>query len=199
MMKLKMLSTLSLMLFVIVGLVSCTKDLGDYEIKDINDGVISGINSTYSVNRGTNPNIIPEIRFTKDQSNDTSKYTYEWATITGSPSTKLIIAKTRNLNQAINLPSSVYNVTYTVTEKSTGISFLKRFNMSVTTNISDGWLVLNDINGTARLDFLNRNTATGEFTYMSDVLSTQSTLKLKGKPISLSFAARRCVHSPFGT
>ncbi|WP_316792032.1 PKD-like family lipoprotein [Pedobacter frigoris] len=189
-MKRKTITTLSLLFLIVAGLLSCTKDLGNYEIKEINDGAISGINDNYNVGRGSNPNIIPVIDFTQDKSNDTSKYTYEWSTLAGSPLAKLVIAKTRNLNQNINLPSAIYTVIYQVTEKSTGIAFAKKFKITVTTNISDGWLVLNDVNGEARLDFLNRKTAT-EFDYIKDILATQSTLKIKGKPSMLSFATRR--------
>ncbi len=177
----------------VITLASCKKDLGNYELTEINETSIKGIDATYTISTGMSPNIKPILSFTKDQSNDTSKYTYKWVVLVGS--TLLQVQKTIHtgmvLDIPINLVSENYSAYFAVTEKSTGIQWRKTFRLSVVTGINNGWLILNDIDGAARLDFMNRDLTTGEYTMMKDVLATQSTLKLKGKPEFVYYAVRR--------
>lgn len=185
-----------LLLLLAIGVCSsCRKDMGNYEYTDVNEGVISNIEATYSALRGSVLTINPTLVFTKDDGKDTTKYTYAWYSIDESalPVTKKTIATTRNLNWTVSLASvnSAYTLIYEVREVSSGIIYRKSCKLTVTTNIADGWLVLNDINGTARLDFFNYLTATNDFQVYTDLLASQSTLKLTGKPKLVYFFQRR--------
>ncbi len=178
---------------------ACSKDLGNYEYQEINDGQITDIADSYSSLRGAVLSIKPTLLFTQDDGSDTTKYTYSWSIINQSslPITKTLIAKTKLLNWPVSISASTtaYTLLYEVKEIKTGLIFRKSTFLNVTTNIADGWLVLNDINGEARLDFLNYISATGDFQAYTDVLSTQSTLKLNGSPKFVYFWNRRDPYS----
>ncbi len=172
---------------------ACKKDKGNYDYQDINEWGISNIQDSYSGLQGSVLNITPTITYTKDMSNDPSKYTYKWTNIDygDGPLKERVIAETKDLNWTISNPSNntTYKLLFEVTEKSTGLTFRKSTTLTVTSNISDGWLVLNDINGDARLDFFNY--VNNDFAYYNDLLASFSTLKLNGKPKMLYFYQRR--------
>lgn len=179
-----------------VGLCSsCRKDIGNYDYKEVNEGAITNIEATYSALRGSILSINPTLIFTQDDGKDTTKYTYAWYSIDESalPITKKTIATTRNLNWTVTLASvnTPYTLIYEVKEVSSGIIYRKSCKLTVTTNIADGWLVLNDIDGSARLDFFNYLTASNDFQSYTDLLASQSTLKLTGKPKLVYFYQRR--------
>ncbi|WP_293310785.1 PKD-like family lipoprotein [Pedobacter sp. UBA5917] len=171
----------------------CSKDLGNYDYHEINEGSISNILPTYTSLRGVTLSIDPTLTFTQDNTNDTTKYSYKWSYIdyTVLPLTKKTIATSKNLNWTVSIAASntAYEVWYEVTEKSTGLVARKSTKLTVTTNIADGWLVLNDIDGKARLDFFNY--VNNDFQYFNDVLASNSTLVLTGKPKMVYFCQRR--------
>lgn len=172
---------------------ACKKDIGNYDYQDINEWAISEIEGSYSAFQGGVLNITPTISYSKDSSNDPSKYSYKWTSIDNSstPITKRTIAQTKDLNWTVSNPSSntAYTLLYEVTEKSTGLTFRKSTKLTVSSNISDGWLVLNDINGEARLDFFNY--VNNDFLHFNDILASNSTLTLSGKPKLVYFYQRR--------
>ncbi|WP_291907683.1 PKD-like family lipoprotein [Chitinophaga sp. CB10] len=171
----------------------CRKDLGNYSYNEINNGSISGIDSAYSVRQGAQLKINPVLEFTMEK--DTSKYTYEWFSLDGlaNPIIRRTMARTLNLDWTVSLPAkdNAYKVYFKVTEKSTGQSWNTYTMLKVSTNIADGWAILNEVNGAARLDYLNYLPATDSFEYYKDILATQQSIVLKGKPVSVSFWYRR--------
>lgn len=168
---------------VIVMLVSCKKDNLTGDIKQINEVKIGGINPSYTVSLGQPLVITPDLKFTQDNGADAKRYLYEWFAAEG---TKISIASTRNLNTSINLPPGVHNsVYYKVTDSQTGVQWSTMFSISIVTPIYQGWMVLNDIDGTARLDMISLKDKS--YTAIYDVLGlTGSALKLKGAPVNIS-------------
>lgn len=188
--------------FFIVGiagitLFSCRKDKGNYNYHDINEATIAGIDSTYTLKRGDQLEIQPQLAFTKDEGKDTSKYTYRWFMVDESvaPVRTRELSAARNLKWQVNVnPSSTkYTIYYTVTEKSTDISWRRVFQLSVVSDMADGWLVFNDISGHARLDYFNYHEEGDTFQRFTDVLASQSSLILSGKPVLACFYYRRSV------
>ena len=177
----------------VFALSACKKDIGNYNYHDINEWTISEIAPSYTAFQGSTLHINPKITYTQDNSNDTTKYTYTWTSIDNKaiPVSKKVIARTKNLNWTVSNPASdaAYTLLYEVTEKSTGLTFRSSTNLMVTSIISDGWLILNDINGNARLDFMNR--VNEDFVYFNNILASNSTLTLTGKPKLLYFCQRR--------
>lgn len=176
----------AIVLFTLMGSFSgCKKDLGNYDYQPINEVNFGGIEKSYTAEIGKPFVINPVLKFTKDE-NDTAQYTYEWYALNKDYSVlpkdqRKNLAKTKNLNLLITIASGQYQVFYNVTDKKTGITFTKSFDLLVSSEVYEGWMVLNDINGTARLDMVNQN-----LNVIKDVLkATGSNLTLTGKPLDI--------------
>lgn len=150
------------LLFVLL-LMGCRKDLGNYEYREINELEIGSINDSYEVALGSSPNIVPELLFSKAGEHKDENYTYEW--ISHNPKvtpeiSKKVIHQERNLDVVPELGVGDYIVYYKVTEKSTGISWQRRFTLKIFGEYKkSGWFILNDIEGQARLDYYEDNSA----------------------------------------
>ncbi len=180
---------LGLMLF------SCRKEMGNYSYHDINSCTIGNIDTAYTVLRGMPMKISPQLTFTQDNSQDTTKYSYRWYALDVSNTVvvRTELGSNKNLDWTVTLPSitKAYQVRYVVTEKATGQSWSKAFALQVNTNISDGWLILNENKQEARLDFYNYQSSQNTFQYYRDILSSQQSATLKGKPKMVYFYFRR--------
>jgi PKD-like family len=180
-----------------LSLASCRKEKGNYNYHDINEAVIAGIDSAYTSQRGAVLQIVPTFTFTKDDGKDTAKYTYRWLLVdqSVSPAQTRVLAVSRDLHWQVDVPANPvdYLIYYTVTEKSTDVSWRKQFDLTITSDMADGWAILNDISGHARLDYFNYQAAADTFQHFTDVLATQSTLSLKGKPVLATYYYRRSI------
>ncbi|MEE1944203.1 PKD-like family lipoprotein [Pedobacter sp. KR3-3] len=174
-----------------INLVACKKDLGNYSYKEVNEGTISKLEISYTALRGQRLQIMPELSFTLDQTNDTTKYSYQWMITYPATENRKVIARTLRLDWLVDLPSADYKFNFSATDKATGLSWSKEMTLKVTSNIGDGWLVMNDINGMARLDFFNYSPASSNFQYYQDILAIQANLSLKGKPKLVYYCPRR--------
>ncbi|WP_167021591.1 PKD-like family lipoprotein [Chitinophaga sp. Cy-1792] len=173
----------------ILAMTSCYKDKGNYDYINVNKVNISGIDTTYNIVLGVPFRISPTVTGTMPGMDDTSKYSYEWffapnigdAIATG---TRYDISKEHDLTQLPGMKVGDYVGHFRATDKATGISSYKAFKLRIVTGVYEGWLLLNDINGKARLDMLSK-VDTG-WRFMPDVLaSVSSHLLLDGKPISV--------------
>jgi hypothetical protein len=165
---------------------SCKKDLGNYNYDPINAvAQFQGIKDTTAI-YGSRFTMKPTLSFTEDNESDTSRYLYEWAYIgpNGLGGDKMIVlATTRNLDVKMTLVARSYLFYFGVTDKTTGVKFRKEFTLKVENEINEGWLLMCDVNGIARLDMLYKK-ADGSFTTVHDLLqATSSGLTLTGKPV----------------
>jgi len=166
---------------------SCKKDLGNYDYTELNTlEEITGLPEEVSSIYGKNLKITPQIKFTQDPSFDESKYSFEWTYIgpNGLGGSKLFtLANTRNLDLIMQVVAGTYGAYYTITEKNSGVKYSNRFTLKVVNEINEGWLMMNEVNGKARVDMLSLN-ASNNFDLIIDLLAaTGSELKLQGKPI----------------
>jgi len=169
---------------------ACKKDLGNYNYTELNSLNFDGISKTYTVTLGDKLKITPEFKFSKENVNNESAYSYQWYAFNVKAADQLPaeqrkdIATTRNLDAAIQVPPGIYRLYYSVTDKKTGIAYTTETQLKVETNIFEGWMVLNDVNGTARLDMVSK--VKDVYAPITDVLAfTGSELTLKGKPLSV--------------
>jgi hypothetical protein len=134
---------------------ACFKDKGNYEYNPINEIDIEGISEDYSVALGDKLTIIPDLSFTLDGSNDTANYTYEWFALRKDGvlpgDVRKDIALTRNLDVIITIPPGPYRAYYRVTDKNSGIQWQKTFNLTVVSSIYEGWMLMNDVDGSTRV------------------------------------------------
>lgn len=169
---------------------SCSKkDLGNYNYHDINEvkfstALLNGKITAYTL---TQLKINPNVEFTQDKAiADPKRYSYEWVYVapTGSQEGAGIktLATTKDLDIFMNLSPNVYDAYYKVTDNVTGVKFSKKFLLEVRNEFNEGWLLLTDVNGQARLDMLSKQ-VNNEFITVNDLLGhTKSDLKLSGKP-----------------
>lgn len=167
---------------------SCYKDLGNYDYNEINEVTIEGLKDT-TVLLGAPFKLTPGIIGTIDKNGDTTKYTYKWKAI--GPSSLLVGDRVKDLgtNYTLYLPGVTlqplkWTVFLFVTDKETGITWKASFDLTVSTSVYEGYLLLTEVNDSTRLDMLSyRN---GSFVLMKDVLKTVgSALPPQGKPIQV--------------
>lgn len=165
---------------------SCKKDLGNYEYIKLNEPTaFLGLNDTTAL-FGKRFTMKPEVLFSKDSlKTDSSRYSYEWsyAGPNGLGGSALYrISNARHLDITMTLAAATYSFYYSVTDNDSGVKYRKGFKLTVRNEINEGWLLLSEVNGTARLDMLSRS-PTGTFEVVNDLLgSTVSGLTLEGKP-----------------
>jgi len=176
-----------LLFFCFFAVVSCKKDIGNYNYTELNelkeiDGLPKEITAVYS-----KPfKVTPQIKFTQDPNFDESKYTFEWSYsgFNGLGGFKLFsLAQTKDLNLVMRVVAGIYNAYYSITEKASGVKYTTKFILRVVNEINEGWIMMNEANGKARVDMLSLNT-NNNFDLIIDLLATTgSELKLEGKPI----------------
>lgn len=124
----------------------CYGDKGNYDYRDINEVVIGaqGFEGTdYRLRSGIDVlKITPELHATLDP-DFTGDYSYEWVVVgqVNNPGERTTIARTRNLDYAVDLPSDEYQLLLRVTDPTTGLMFSRRTTLSVSTAYTRGWLV----------------------------------------------------------
>lgn len=188
-MTLRIYKTILVAFIIITTLGSCKKDLGNYDYNEINSlKAVLNLPTEVTAIYGKPLSIKPELKFSLDPGFDESKYTFEWSYIgsNGIGGIKMfVLANTRNLEQVVSIVAGTYTAFYTVTDKASGVAYKKEFRIKVTNEINEGWMLMCDVNGQARVDMLSVN-ATGAFDLVSDLLgSTSSELKLTGKPVMI--------------
>src|SRR5699024_4433713 len=114
----------------------------------------------------------PVLEFTLDDGAD-GQYEYLWFAVNQAGvqavDKRTDLSTTRNLDITIALTPSEYLVYYIVKDLETGVEFRTSFELFVGTSIYEGWLVLGDVNGTARLDMISL--INEEYTVIPDVLA----------------------------
>ncbi|WEK18989.1 MAG: PKD-like family lipoprotein [Candidatus Pedobacter colombiensis] len=188
----KLIKYIFVLCLVSTALISCRKDLGNYEYHEINDLKVSGIEEEYIITAGQNLNLKPVLDFSKDPSFSANNYTFEWISFNLAAiltEQRKSLYKNQNFDIPFPLGIGSYTLFYVVTEKSTGISWNKSFKVKVNGIYKGGWGVLSEVNSQSRLDYFEYDHATGtypkeyrDFTSLFSDASTGKGLTLPGKP-----------------
>lgn len=150
-------------IFCFIILVSCSRDLGNYEYHDLYDPKISPLEDISALTF-THLSVRPE--FAEDFNPE--NYEFEWKAIDDSGMSEgIVIGTSPELEYDLTLSPGSYTLYFTVTEKNTGIFWQQTAGLTVNSSTSEGWMVLCSDDGRARLDFVSA--ITGD-TY-KDVLS----------------------------
>lgn len=180
------LSLLVLLLF--VG--SCTSDEGNYNYKAINELQVTGIEAEYTVYSGEYFKISPDLNPTIDDGIDSNRYTYQWIAInpTKLPAeAQTLISKTKDLDGILKLAPAKYTIYYFIKDTQTGVTWQqKTFILNVVSSIYEGWLIVGDADGKARLDMVSIIPGVPKPRIITDVLDfAGSALKLSGKAVDV--------------
>ena len=140
-----------------VLIASCAQDKGNYIYEELDELVITGLSDVEVLTMERlclNPDLGSHAR------ND-EEYVFEWKAIddrgTEAP---VVIGETRNLDYEVMLAPGSYSLYFTVTEKDTGIYWQEKAKLTVSSSMSEGWMVLCSDGGRARLDVVSM--VTGE-------------------------------------
>lgn len=129
---------------------SCYKDKGNYVYTEINEIEISNIPDQINVLGNIDTlKIQPKIYSKVDGeiTSATDKYTFNYAyngVVSGGEVSYVSLDSTyaKDLNYFVTLAPKVYDMTFVVTDKKTGIQKLKTFKLNVTSSVTEGWMVL---------------------------------------------------------
>lgn len=162
-------------LFVLAAalITGCYKDLGNYSYKTINDIAISNIAPKYTMMFKDTLRIKPKLDFLVDKA-DTGRYAYEWIIFflddVGENNNKLI-ATTRDLEYEVTAKVGKYKAWLRVKDNSTGVQYKSEFSLTIQSKVYEGWLVLSDVNGMARIDMVSVLPAPIGETMITDLLT----------------------------
>ena len=181
--KLRIFCLLSLL-----AAVSCYKDLGNYSYHAVNQVSFTNFDSVkgYTVFYNDTLTVSPSIVTSLDKNPSPDNYTYQWSVRVFNgieDSVDSVIAVTPVLHVLERQTPGNYVLQYRVTDKTTGITFQVKAPLLVSSEVYEGFLVLNDIAGGSRLDMLSYNSSAGTFSQYTDVLKREaSSLVLQGQP-----------------
>ncbi|MDM1295389.1 hypothetical protein HX021_13960 [Sphingobacterium sp. N143] len=171
---------------------SCQKDLGNYTYTDFDTLKIGGIDSSYLAYNEQSFKIEPNLNLSSGGKVDPSNYTYEWYTINQSSTVlngdkKKVLGNKLNLDTVISLAPANYHLHLRVrnTSNNTLSEFITK--LSVTSVLSNGWLVLSSIDGKSRLDMLNYNLTTFKYEFYQDILKNFARTEVEGAPKLVMF------------
>lgn len=199
-MKKSCLFAVSALLLLLGG---CYGDKGNYDYREINEIVIGarGFEGVeYKLRSGIDElKISPYITASQDPGL-TGSYEYEWVVVgqVRNPGERTTIARTRDLDYAVNLPSDDYSLLLRITDPATGLMFSRSTTISVSTAYTRGWLVAaEDEEGAAVVDMvsISRDTLLQRDVVRDDTRPPQSPAHLVRQQ-RVHFAGARA-HLPF--
>lgn len=162
-------------------LFSCTKDLGNYNYKNINEVSIIGLKDFYRVEYPDGKLQVPiELKSTLDNGKQ-DRYMYEWKavkSITGGAA--YVLSNEKNLNYDVNILPGSYTLYFKVTDKETGIIWKSYTSLAVSTSTSRGFLLIgNNALGNAQLDMI-KMPLDGDTTVAVNLMRNSNLPQLKG-------------------
>lgn len=158
----------------IILLVSCAKDLGNYNYRQLSSPEVTGIENKISTRKFGRLQLAPEI---KGQEFTEENHSFKWEVISQADAdTAIMIGNELLLDYEVVLPEGKYFLYFTITNRTSGLFWQKTYELEVNQTTSEGWMVLCSVNGQTRLDMISE--ITGE-TY-KDLLSSQNMPKLNG-------------------
>lgn len=136
----------------------CSKDLGNYDYRKINDVTIKVIADTFQVLMYDTLRITPVI-----EAENVSRLKYEWRVHpVADPKDPLgmgtieVISRDRDLKQQINLRAQqyYYQMDLVATDTVTGVSYFRNMHLQVRTAFQTGWMMLEQKSGHSDISFI---------------------------------------------
>ncbi|WP_162558690.1 PKD-like family lipoprotein [Robertkochia solimangrovi] len=177
-----------LILLVVAMLGSCAEDLGNYDYQEINEVKVLNVKDTITAFFGEPFKLDPELEYSKDGGNDEARYSYEWVLIDASRigvEERVTLGTQKVLDlESLTIAPGMYPFYLWVKDNETGVTWNQQCRLEIVSTIYEGWMVLNDVAGTARLDMVSQ--INEEFLPIHDVLNyAGSSLQLSGRPVDV--------------
>jgi hypothetical protein len=142
---------LQIKLGVLLLLTSCYEDIGNYEYKEVEDPIVSGLEGvTFPGYIGDSLIIEPTI---KHSLVGTENLSFEWE-IYNHNDMRGEFYYGPSLRMLFNLKPDVYMTKFTITNKVNGMKYFYKFSVEGRTEFSKGMVVLSDDEGVSRLSFV---------------------------------------------
>ncbi|WP_341835434.1 PKD-like family lipoprotein [Chitinophaga pollutisoli] len=173
---------------------ACMKDKGNYDYKPINEAAIT-LPAEVFTKLGDTLRLRPEIKLTQDggDGSDTTRYAYKWVVELTLNSVQEI-NNTRDFNKPVdNLNVGQYTAAYYIKDKTTGVSYEKKFKLTITTAAYEGFMVLGALGDSSRLDMLAFDGVNADSTKLyTDVLTVFNSNYPRpiGKPLGMHTAVK---------
>lgn len=142
-----------------LGMTACVVDDGNYEYKDINDVVISGIETKYTITMLDTLRITPSLAGSIGPINE-QDYDFLWTLYEGLNSPQRFsvpdtLAKSRNLEIAVTHIPDNYRLSFHVKDKNTGVRYRHQFEVQIMSEFQRGLLILSDLDGNAAVSMVS--------------------------------------------
>lgn len=151
-----------LTIFITVAFSACFDDKGNYDYHEINELQVTGlpVEKQIKYRNADTLRATPEIIATADDGSRTDRYSFKWEAVTklkagDVQTTSYTIGEERNLSYFVMIPDGEYDVNCLVKDTLTGVTWKGSFELKVTTQLNEGWLVLSDVDGYTRLDLIS--------------------------------------------
>lgn len=181
----KTIENMAMVIAVLMGLLTagCSQDEGNYDYHSLNEPDITGLPDKISVLIHDELSLDPSLG---DNITDADAYTYEWKVINNAGDNEVTtLSNDKHLREEVTLNAGEYTLYFTMTEKKSGLFWRKSCSLTVSDSSSEGWMVLCDADGKARLDIISD--VTGK-TY-ADVLSGSGMPELN-HPYAIQYVPR---------
>ncbi|MBQ7899267.1 MAG: hypothetical protein IJ307_05380 [Bacteroidales bacterium] len=156
-----------------MALTACSQDEGNYDYVDLKEPVITGLHdqSVLTLSRLQLTPDLGEADFPEGE------YAFEWKVLDRNAMDEAVVIGTeRNLDYEVTLAPGSYALYFTVTDVATGLYWQQSVELTVSSSMSEGWMVLCSDGGRARLDVVSA--VTGET--MTDVLKGTGMPQMNG-------------------
>lgn len=179
-------------LFIALSLIlgSCSYDKGNYDYAGLKEPVISGI-ADQSVLTFSRLRITPDLG---DDEFPEGEYSFEWKVINNNGTEEpVVIGSGRDLDYEVTLTPGAYTLFFTIYETATGLYWQQNVALTVSSSMSEGWMVLCSDEGRARLDIVSA--VTGET--VPDVLKANGMPQMNGPRRIQWLSANTDASSPY--
>lgn len=167
-----MKNILKYILLPVLLLASCSQDKGNYDYVNLHEPEITGLEDKAVLT-------FSRLQITPDLGSEflPADYDFEWMVLNDEGSSEaVVIGNELSLDYEVTLAPGSYTLFFTMTEKATGLYWRESVTLTVSSSVSEGWMVLCSDGGTARLDMVS--VVTGEI--FNDVLKDNGMPQLNG-------------------